>query len=95
MTERIKEHVEVIGIGRALVEIVAVNHYMLADRLLKTDIELVTPAGQQGQVAGVTQDPVGQAARARHTRENQILVVRRLEITRVGATQHCSVRLTR
>ena len=62
---RVEEDIEVVSVGRALVEVISIQHDVLAHPLLEADIELVAFARLQRQVARVAENAITQAARAR------------------------------
>src|ERR1700754_1738671 len=66
----IKEHIEIIGINGVLVEVIDIDYEMATERLLETDIELVTFAGPQREIACATQNAIPQPAGARSTRQD-------------------------
>ena len=56
---------------------------LLAETLLQTGIELIAPARLQRLTDRTAEHAIGETARARRARQDQVLVVRRLEIVRV------------
>src|SRR5205085_2540971 len=79
----IQDHIEVVGVARILPEVISVNDDVAPEALLNANIELITSAGFQRLGGGLAEYAIGEAACAGDARQDQVLVIGRLEIARV------------
>src|SRR5262245_18172199 len=83
---RVQDHAEVVGVARALPEVVGVNDDVTPDALLNSEIELMAAPGFERFGDCVAQD-AGQSALAGRAREDQVLVVWRLQAASIRSAQ--------
>src|SRR5262245_49755979 len=83
---RAQDHAEVVGVARALPEVVDVDDEVTPDALLNSEVELMPAAGFERFGDRIAQD-ADQSALAGRAREDQVLVVRRLKASSVRGAQ--------
>src|ERR1039457_988284 len=91
----VAQHAEIECVVRVLPDVLSAYDYLLADGLLKAGVKLVAEAGvhDSGNVWSAVEQGRQHGIRATFAGQNQILVERRLQRSRVGDAQHGSRRL--